>query len=148
MPVCRDGLAQNTAVTIFCNLWNIKFWLLQEEKVKLWANWLIRSRGILHVVARWEPWWMPGRTVMSPHRRHAITLRRFKVFIAQIKQNQVTRVGEVAPGDYNLLIKTKCNSHFFPEQKAKLILQLAYGTLMVILGIPDAGFLQRGMGLF
>lgn len=60
---------------------------------------------------------MPGRTVMSPHRRHAITLRRFKVFIAQIKQNQVTRVGEVPPGDYNLLIKTKCNSNFFAEQK-------------------------------
>lgn len=62
---------------------------------------------------------MPGRTVMSPHRRHAITLRRFKVFIAQIKQNQVTRVGEVALGDYNLLIKTKCNSNFFFFFRAK-----------------------------
>lgn len=91
---------------------------------------------------------MPGRTVMSPHRRHAITLRRFKVFIAQIKQNQVTRAGEVAPGDYNLLIETKCNSKFFAERKTKLILQLAYRTLMVILGILDAGFLHQGMGLF
>lgn len=91
---------------------------------------------------------MPGRTVMSPHRRHAITLQRFKIFTAQIKQNQVTQVGEVAPGDYNLLIQTKCNSNFFAEQKNKLILQLAYRTLMVILGILDAGFLQRGIGLF
>lgn len=91
---------------------------------------------------------MPGRTVMSPHRRHAITLRRFKVFIAQIKQNQVTRVREVALADYNLLIKTKRNSNFFAEQKTKLILQLAYRTLMVTSGILDAGFLQQGMGLF
>lgn len=62
---------------------------------------------------------MPGRTVMSPHRRHAITLRRLKVFIAQIKQNQVTWVGEAAPGDDNLLIKTKCNSLFFCRAKTQ-----------------------------
>lgn len=60
---------------------------------------------------------MPGRPVMSPHRRQAVTLRKFKIFIAQIKQNQVTRVGEVAPGDYNLLIKTKSNSNFFQSKK-------------------------------
>lgn len=100
----------------------------RKSKVRSKLFWLIRSRGILNAVVHWKPWWMPGRTMMSLRRRHAIALRRFRIFTAQIKQNQVRWVGEEAQGDCNLLIKPNLTLIFAEQKQTHLPASLQKNT--------------------